>query len=146
MSWKEEEEQRNLKEMIEYGEILRTRARRGKLRIALLAAAVVLFIAADLVLQERGARLPMDLSEIDQTVVAWRESGFLVDLNWKLGIARVHGPTWNELGEEERTSVVAFLALVGREDPSSDAGHVIVFAGDSNQLLASFETDGMYQR
>lgn len=146
MNWKEEEEKRNLKEMIEYGEILRARARRGKLRIALLAAVAVLFIAADLLFQERGARLPMDLSEIDRTVVEWKESGFLIDLDRKLGIARVHGPMWSELGDEERASVVAFLALVGREDQESDVGHVAVFAGDSNQLLASIDTDGMYQR
>ncbi|MBF8296589.1 MAG: hypothetical protein HW389_3134, partial [Bacteroidetes bacterium] len=109
MAWMEEEQKRIIADAAERG-----KGRRAQYKKIIRIAGVVAFLAlvvlaVDMFTREKGARLPMDLGDPDGTVAEWEREGFVKSIDDTASTVVVDETVWNEISDDEKTTIVAFL-------------------------------------
>lgn len=143
MGWKEEEQKRLLADGVERRERQRAQYKRVNRWLAVAAFGVAIVLIVDVLTSEQGAQLPMDLSDPEHTLDQWRSTGFLVSMNDTTGAVVVEDAVWNELSDDEKLTVVAFLGSYCQESIGTSEARVSIRGHTASALLAAVDSTGM---
>jgi hypothetical protein len=143
MGWMEEEQQRMISEVTEKGE-RRAKEKKKSIRIAgVVAFLALLVLVVVMLVRDKGARLPIDLSNQDATIAGWKASGFVKEIDSAASTVLVDESIWNEVSHNERITIVAFLGSYYAEKRGAEQARISIRGFESRIELGTIDSLGL---
>ena len=89
------------------------------------------------------ATLPEDLSQVDQTIHAWRTQGFVVRFDTASSTLVVNGQKWAELTRGEKVGIVTQLARYSAKREERKTWSFLVVEDRSHSVVGELGPNGL---
>ena len=143
MSWTEEEQKRKMADAAERAERQRKQNKKVLRIVGIVVFLAVAYLAVDMITRDKGARLPMDLSDPEGTVASWEREGFVKSIDKAAATVVVDEAVWNEISHDEKTTIIAFLGSYCAEKRGAQQAVISIRGYNSQVLLGCIDSVGM---
>jgi len=143
MAWMEEEQKQMMADAAERGEARRVEYKKFIRIVGTAAFLAVVILVVDIITRDKGASLPLDLSDPEGTIAGWESDGFVRSIDKTSATVVVDENVWKELSSDEKTTIVAFLASTLAENQGTDQALISIRGFSSHELLGGIDSVGM---